>query len=257
MSHTDNILNLTSQLLCQKHDVKVSTIFIRNDEYGKVAHPPHGQIDLWQRDYERCPSYAWAVSRTLGKNCSEVNMSKSACGCPVSSRASWNEAEAHCHFLRMQTTINSWSLGSSSTVASCADFSRDLYGEEDASTEGSPEGREGERKISSTVSRLSTCGRRAVWPMPVSFEDPASIASGELFHTSTHRFNMSISTPGVSEPRMKRWELVQKEICYQLTHSSNPHGTLECSNCAYVKMMRVRLKATYNIIHISTSNRSI
>lgn len=67
MSHTDNILNLISQLLCQKHYVKVSTIFIRNDEYGKVAHPPHGHIDLWQRDYEHCPSYTWAVSRTLGK----------------------------------------------------------------------------------------------------------------------------------------------------------------------------------------------
>lgn len=173
---------------------------------------------------------ALSVMHTSGfsnpwKNYSTVNMSKSACGYPVSSLASWNEAVAHCHLLRMQTTINSWSLGISSTVASCADFSRDLCGDEDASTKGSPVGREEERKISSTVSRMSTCGRRGVWPMHGSFEDPASIASGELFHTSTHRFNMSISTPGVSEPRMKRWELVQKEICYQLTHSYNPHGT--------------------------------
>lgn len=39
-------------MLCQIRNVKVSTTFIRNDEYAKMAHPPHGQIDLWQRDYE-------------------------------------------------------------------------------------------------------------------------------------------------------------------------------------------------------------
>ncbi len=52
MSNTDNILNLTSQMLCQIRNVKVRSTFIRNDEYAKIAHPPHGQIDLWQRDCE-------------------------------------------------------------------------------------------------------------------------------------------------------------------------------------------------------------
>lgn len=93
---------------------------------------------------------ALSVMHTSGfwntwKNYSAVNMSKSACGCPVSSLASWNEAAAHCHLLRMQTTINSWSLGTLSTVASCTDFSRDICGDEDASTEGSPKERERER----------------------------------------------------------------------------------------------------------------
>lgn len=155
------------------------------------------------------------------KNYSTVNMSKSACSCPVLSLASKNEAEAHCHLLRMQKTINSWSLGTSSTVA-VVQISQEISVVIMMLQLKEPWRK---RKTSSSVSRLSSCGRRGVWPMPVSFEDLASIASGELFHTSTHRFNMSISTTGVSEPRMKRWELVQKEISYLLSHSSNPHGT--------------------------------
>lgn len=66
MLNTDNILNLTSQMLCQRRYVKVSTTFIRNDEYAKMTHPPHGQIDLWQL-WANCPSFTRAVPRTLGK----------------------------------------------------------------------------------------------------------------------------------------------------------------------------------------------